>query len=676
MTVQDSHGSIRRTALLLVIIPFSLAGCSKQRVPSPTSNTSPATSTPRSVEQPSASTANRGDLPQTAVPLSSRSPLEHLASAWAADQTCAECHAEIVSRYASHSMGRSMGPAAIIAHGASVPSANGGTVGSFDADGFRYEVRQDEEQLVHIQTRVGKNDEPVDKIEQPVAYRVGAGDRGQSFLVDHDGFLFMSPITYYPQRGRWALSPGFEVNNSQFNRPVPPSCLFCHANRELHDEGSRNHYKSPTFVGQAIGCQRCHGAAEQHVRFQGGTLPKNASNVSAEIATVDPIVNPAKLSPELREAVCQQCHLSGAVRVLRPGRNWHDYQPGTPLDSVFVTYVPTSSAPDGQEDFVGQVEQMYASRCFQGSDGKMGCISCHDPHSLPAPSQRVEFYRDRCLTCHHNQGCALAEEERADESNNCIACHMPAQRTEVQHAATSNHRVIRARDASRKGRGGTASAVATRRLMLFSLKFSKTSSGEAIGVDEMERNTAMANVMLADDSSGKPEMNTAVESRRALSAWVKTHPDDYDAREALAQVCYQMGEAEAAMEQLTAILRAKPDREFSLVLAAELSSGSNQIGVAATLWHQAVQRNPWMTRYWYQWSVTLARMGNWSACLQSSQRASERFPTSIGARQMLVESLLQLGRKEEAAEEFEKLRAHNPVGFDKLEQWYQDHPRR
>ena len=28
---------------------------------------------------------------------------------------------------------------------------------------------------------------------------------------------------------------------------------------------------------------------------------------------------------------------------------------------------------------------MHESRCFRASRGKMGCISCHDPHELPDP---------------------------------------------------------------------------------------------------------------------------------------------------------------------------------------------------------------------------------------------------------------------------------------------------
>src|SRR5205823_13865704 len=154
--------------------------------------------------------------------------------------------------------------------------------------------------------------------------------------------------------------------------------------------------------------------------------------------------NPRHLAPELREAVCQQCHLQGQYRVVRYGRRTFDFRPGLPLHLFLSVFVRPRSSEEAMK-FVGQVEQMASSRCFQVSRGSMGCISCHDPHELPSRAQRVSYYRTRCLNCHADKGCSLALSERRQKSpdDSCIACHMPAGDTEVTHTAITDHRILR-----------------------------------------------------------------------------------------------------------------------------------------------------------------------------------------------------------------------------------------
>ena len=54
------------------------------------------------------------------------------------------------------------------------------------------------------------------------------------------------------------------------------------------------------------------------------------------------IVNPAKLSPELRDDVCYQCHLQPTSKLTsfatRFGRDIYSYRPGEPLDEYQVHF--------------------------------------------------------------------------------------------------------------------------------------------------------------------------------------------------------------------------------------------------------------------------------------------------------------------------------------------------
>src|SRR5262249_40648839 len=80
------------------------------------------------------------------------------------------------------------------------------------------------------------------------------------------------------------------------------------------------------------------------------------------------------------------------------------------------------------------------------SKGKLGCISCHDPHALPPPDRKVSYYRDRCLTCHKEADCGVTAAVRRAEhpDDNCAACHMPRQSSsDIVHTAITAHPVAR-----------------------------------------------------------------------------------------------------------------------------------------------------------------------------------------------------------------------------------------
>jgi hypothetical protein len=250
-------------------------------------------------------------------------------------------------------------------------------------------------------------------------------------LVERNGGLYQSPIGWYAREPHWALSPLYEVRNLHFDRPITKGCLFCHANRFDMAAG-----RAPVFHGLAIGCERCHGPGELHVR--------QPELVDGQDLT---IVNPADMDPPaLREAVCEQCHLQGFARTRPLGRSEFDYRPGLPL-SDFVIVSSGRGDPVAALRSVGHVEQMRQSRCYEGSGGALGCISCHDPHRRPSPEDRVVFFRERCLKCHDKQPCSLTRDERLarNPADDCTACHMPRSRTtvDIAHTSTTLHTVPR-----------------------------------------------------------------------------------------------------------------------------------------------------------------------------------------------------------------------------------------
>ena len=232
---------------------------------------------------------------------------------------------------------------------------------------------------------------------------IGSGSRGRSYVCRQTGEAWQSPISWFGPGARWGLSPGFDLGTGG-RRAVAAQCLFCHVNRVEPVPGALNRYRDPFPVSQAaIGCERCHGPGEVHVAERAAGPPPDRTDTS--------IVNPKHLSADLRSAVCAQCHLQGEWRVTRRGRELDEFRPGLPLALFATVYVRHPDIADLQKS-VGQFEQIYRSRCFTASDGRFGCVSCHDPHATPpaGAADRDRYYRERCLTCHGRGGAGCAEQ--------------------------------------------------------------------------------------------------------------------------------------------------------------------------------------------------------------------------------------------------------------------------
>ena len=348
------------------------------------------------------------------------------------DAACSRCHAEIAETFRHHPMGRSLSPI----EAAPIKGDEAGGRVLFEAQGLQYSIENRDGHTIHKETRRDTAGRIIAQNEAEVKFAVGSGRLGVAYLIEREGFLFQSPIAWYPRERKWDLPPGYQTSNSHFDHPITSSCLFCHANRVEPVPGMVNRYRPPIFRGHAIGCERCHGPGELHVTHP--TL------VDGRDVT---IVNPALLEPSLRDAVCEQCHLNGQWRELRAGRQDGDFRPGLPFYRFWT--VLEQAGASAKDRIVGQFEQMHESHCFLASGGRLGCISCHDPHRAPEPEEKVTYFRDRCLKCHANRGCSLPVNVRLgrSQSDDCTGCHMPRSKdSNTIHVAVTNHRIPRRAD--------------------------------------------------------------------------------------------------------------------------------------------------------------------------------------------------------------------------------------
>jgi predicted CXXCH cytochrome family protein len=352
--------------------------------------------------------------PQPAAAAAEKSPPP--ASATAAtpgNEACAKCHSDIAASYAQTAMARASGPATDQLMPADFTHA---------ASGVHYRVYAENNAAM---LSFDRPDDPAMHGTRRLQYFIGSGHRGRTYLFSLDGFFFESPVNWYAQKKIWDTAPAFQQSRVMpMNLAAFPGCLNCHSSASRAPiAGTENKYDMPLFAHDGITCERCHGDNSAHIAAGG------KGN----------IVNPSKLAPARRDDVCMQCHLEGNVAIEQPHRKLADYLPGQDLgdDVHYYLYVDQESQ---QIRALGQSEALWQSVCKIKSGDKLTCTTCHDPHSTPAPEQRVAFYRAKCLMCH---GDAVAQKHHADQPD-CTSCHMPRTTTSnIAHTQATDHRILK-----------------------------------------------------------------------------------------------------------------------------------------------------------------------------------------------------------------------------------------
>jgi Flp pilus assembly protein TadD len=418
-----------------------------------------------------------------------------------------------------------------------------------------------------------------------------------------------------------------------------------------------NSYRQPIFHGYAIGCERCHGPGALHAQAR-----ENFREVEEPDLT---IVHPGRLPAFLRESVCEQCHLGGQQRVARAGRSANDFRPGLPWESFVRVFVTPPDAAQGNR-VTGHVEQMRASRCFQRSDGRLGCTSCHDPHVLPGREERETYYRDRCLACHETQGCTvpLTRRRETTRADDCTVCHMAAEDSNIRHVALTDHRILRRREVRTNANAGPPALPAARLLVPF-------------GRDAVDRNDPeLARdwaVALMSEARERPEDFRTEASRLCLPLLIRAvrdHPDDLPAGECLALAWAWQGQLEQALAESETVLARAPRREVVLHDAGVTAQRMGRFDLSLDYWRRALAVNPWSSRYRFEVAQRLAHSGDQETAVAEFKRVLARNGGHVNSRFLLMNYYLQNGMRPQARTELEAILALHPPNADAFRREY------
>jgi hypothetical protein len=460
--------------------------------------------------------------------------------AWAQD--CAQCHAEIARKYAQTGMARSSGRMGA--------QAATGTIGGL------YRVIGS---VLHFE-RGGVSG------ERELKWFIGSGNVGRSYAFEVEGFLFQAPVSYYSSAGRWDVSPGYEKSRRvELGKPVEEPCLYCHASGARLVAGTQNRYPDPPFRENGVACERCHG-----------THPN--------------IVNPVKLEAARRDSICQQCHLTGAARVPRPGRGVGTFRPGDRLSDHMSVLV--WERPPGVAAATDHSEQLARSECKLASGDKLWCGTCHDPHAAAAVDSRA------CQSCHAQKPC------KGPGGPDCVSCHMPKRRSrEGEHVAFTDHTIARRPAAPVAGRSGGA-------LRSFW-------AGAA-----NERDLAIAYASL-----GRPSLASLEKFRSS---------DDSAVLAQLGQVYDAIGRGDDAVAVYERVLRLDPSNVTAAANLAIYRVKAGRTRDAIALWQDVFSRYPALASAGVNLAVAQLGAGDRAGAAETVRRLLRFHPDLDAARQLLV----------------------------------------
>jgi hypothetical protein len=346
-----------------------------------------------------------------------------LMAGYADDAVCGTCHADRAKTYQHVGMAKSFASPATAAR-----------IEDFEAPAFfhersqqYFEMRRRGEEIVFRRYRLTEDGVPADPFEQRVDWILGSGHHSRTYLyATPGGELYQLPVAWYSQTREWRMAPGYDrADHEGVTRRVRHECMFCHNAYPAAAPEKLSYWRTQSFpreLPQGIGCQRCHGPGAEHARTQ----------------TRDTILNPARLTTRLRNDICYECHMQPTVVMsgLRKfGRDIYSFRPGQKLEDYAARIDITERDQPRSERFEinHHPYRLEQSRCFTASEGRLSCLTCHDPHRKVTDAAH---FRKACLSCH-------ASAHRATED--CASCHMPKRRTQdVVHVVMTDHRIARA----------------------------------------------------------------------------------------------------------------------------------------------------------------------------------------------------------------------------------------
>jgi Flp pilus assembly protein TadD len=540
------------------------------------------------------------------------------------DKACASCHEDIYASYKRTGMGRSI----TAFDSKDAPEQFGNAPVYDEKNKLYYEAFTRNDSLFQREFRKDSRGKITHERIEKADMVVGSGHATRSYMMNVNGYFYEMPLTWYVQRKKWDLSPGYHQNNARFDRAINNECMTCHNGFANLTEGTQNHF---TNVPMGITCERCHGAGGKHSDARlAEDWPKGKADPT--------IINPKRLNRNLQLSVCQQCHVDGTV-VFAEGQTPVTFRAGILLSAHRTIFADEGRMKDPEQfGIASHGSRLAQSKCYQLS--QMTCTTCHDPHR-PVQELGASYFNDRCVSCHGkeaNQKTCVRGEAKTNVpmqmTGNCVSCHIQKSGTsDIPHVTFTDHWIRRTLPPS-KG----------------------ASSPEAIlkNIEMSQTTTTLVRVLDVEAGKGEgSEPNTPQTKLEAAVAYFNY---------------YELRNQNPAYLPIVIRYAQEGFNEGGNLKAARLDLGRaylEQGNYTEAIKHltKATQENPNDVFGFYWLGFAQEKNNDTANALASYQKAASIQPKFIEARTKIADLMSQSGQSSQAILELESVLRLNPKGY-------------
>ncbi len=318
---------------------------------------------------------------------------------------CAPCHPAETKGHAATQMAHAMEPGIRSRILQTRPEVTH-TIGP-----YRYQIRRDGDHYSYTVT------DGAGTISAPIQWLVGQGAAGQTYLLERDGKLYESWVSYYNALEGLGVTMGAPQGTPKtlaeaFGREMRPQevtdCFACHSSpRPGAPSVPKGTLEWTRTLEVGVQCENCHAGAFRHA----------AARKQGDLATGRLRHLKSATTEELSD-VCGACH-----------RTWDFIQINGPRGVGNVRFQPYRIA---------------LSKCYDAVDRRIGCTACHDPHTRP--DKAIAGYDSACKACHRPAAGTQKSIQLCKVSqNDCATCHMPKYELSTAHFRFTDHfiRIVR-----------------------------------------------------------------------------------------------------------------------------------------------------------------------------------------------------------------------------------------